>query len=437
MSQKGRVVMLGLITLSVGLIFFIGSCIYQIITKQNHLQPLHKLRIISFALFFFLLASRIYSWGFRWYGLFAFLAFLAFNSVMFLRKSAPKQKPYTLQHSIVHCLICCMILAVVCLPAIVFPQFTPLTPTGLYSTDTSSITMINETFKDPYNGNPRKLTVQFWYPETASEELFPLVIFSHGSFGLRTSNISTFEELASHGYVVASIDHSYHSFYVSHNDGTTAMVNQTFLNDAIAISNEEYDADITFALTHQWLDLRYADMNHALNTILMGKNIPHSVNSMINHNKIGVFGHSLGGATAALLGRQRNDIDAVIVIDGTMIGEETIFHESEPVFESTPYPVPILNFYNEDHYNKAKSAGLSYNNTHMSFITNNSYEVVIQGSGHLNFTDLPLFSPFLAGLLGTGTVNARECIETMNAVILKFFDSTLKDSGILEIKNQY
>lgn len=55
----------------------------------------------------------------------------------------------------------------------------------------------------------------------------------------------------------------------------------------------------------------------------------------------------------------------------------------------------------------------------------------------MNFTDLPLFSPPLASLLGTGNVDARECIETMNSIILQFFDYYLKGQGELSIAPKY
>jgi predicted dienelactone hydrolase len=37
-----------------------------------------------------------------------------------------------------------------------------------------------------------------------------VVVFSHGAFGVRNSNTTTFLELASRGFIVASIDHPYH-----------------------------------------------------------------------------------------------------------------------------------------------------------------------------------------------------------------------------------
>ena len=64
-------------------------------------------------------------------------------------------------------------------------------------------------------------------------------------------------------------------------------------------------------------------------------------------------------------------------------------------------------------------------------------EVIFNGAGHLNFTDLPLISPILARLLGVGEVNARECIENVNHVVLNWFDCYLKGKEPLDIKDEY
>jgi hypothetical protein len=66
-----------------------------------------------------------------------------------------------------------------------------------------------------------------------------------------------------------------------------------------------------------------------------------------------------------------------------------------------------------------------------------AYETVFMDAGHLNFTDLPLFSPTLAKMLGVGTIDEKYCIETMNKVVLEFFDSYLKNTGAPVIEKEY
>ena len=66
-----------------------------------------------------------------------------------------------------------------------------------------------------------------------------------------------------------------------------------------------------------------------------------------------------------------------------------------------------------------------------------SAHTYFRGSGHMNFTDLPLFSPALASMLGTGDVDAQACIEQTNALVLAWFDEYLKDQGHSSIAESY
>lgn len=224
-----------------------------------------------------------------------------------------------------------------------------------------------------------------------------------------------------------------------HADGSSTLVNLDFLNDAVNITNGAYDEKTSYDKTQEWLALRAADINFVLDEFLHNESrkIPEDVFARIDPDKIGLSGHSLGGATAAKLGRERPDVDAVAVLDGTMFGEEVAFENGSVVLTGNPYPVPLLNLYNEDHYEEARQLGTAYDNLSASAHAVEAYDVLIHGSGHLNFTDLPLFFPALAHMLGTGTVDSRYCIETMNQIVLEFFNHTLKDGTYLHLQSAY
>jgi predicted dienelactone hydrolase len=434
--------MLGIITLLIALSAQIGLLVYRLITKNRQTTVKHIMRISAFILFSLLLVTGVYTWGFRWMGLFLFLAVLTIISAIYFIRKPKAEKKFKSLTAVFSCINGCVLLTFCILPGILFPQFKPVAPTGPYAVDTTSVTFVDAARVDPYSemGENRKLTVQFWYPDVdeGSGE-FPLAVFSHGSFGYRGSNLSTFEDLASNGYVVCSIDHSYHAFFVQHTDGSTTLANTEFLNDAVNITNDDYDDETTYQKTHAWLALRTADIDFVLDEILNDADgeIPDSVYSLIDTEKVGLFGHSLGGAAAAQLGRERPDVDAVIVVDGTMIGEEIAFDNGQAILNADAYPVPLLNLYNDSHYEEAKLLGTEYNNLSASAYATEAYDVVIRGSGHLNFTDLPLFSPTLARMLGTGVADSRYCIETMNQVVLDFFNHTLKDLGELHLQSEY
>ena len=299
-----------------------------------------------------------------------------------------------------------------------------------------------ETFTD--TGENRALTVKIWYPET--EGTYPLIIFSHGAFGVIESNYSTCVELASHGYVVAAIGHPYHAMFVEDVHGKKTYVDMDFMQRIYADNGEhsEEAERAVYEFSLEWMAVRTGDMHFVLDTILKkaeaGESAPFT---LIDADKIGLFGHSMGGATSVQIGRERNDIDAVIDLEGTMAGEYVGFDNGYELYNETPYPVPLLDV-NSDGVRAdieqlmTEHSGWEYVNDYVGRNALDYREVIFKDAGHLNFTDLPLFSPVLAGLLGVGEVDAEECINNVNEMVLIFFDYYLKGEGSLsDIKTEY
>ncbi len=412
---------------------------WTIKSKSNHAQEKGIVHIALLALLGIFLITGVFEWGFRYFMLLALLAIQTIISVIVLVRKT--EKPYKLGKSIrgfiggVFLYTFALFLAILC------PQYTQPAITGYYEIATAKYTWIDErrteTFSDA--GENRALTVEFWYPENVTEKV-PLVVFSHGAFGFSGSNQSTFAELASNGYVVASIGHTYHAFFTMDTSGKLTTVNMDFLNNVYAV-NARDDIEQDYYDSHEWLDLRVADEHFALDTITSHVNAATAdepLFSIIDLEHIGVFGHSLGGASFAQLGRERNDIDAVIDLDGSMLGEELGVENGNIILNDTPYPIPLLNVYAEDHYQNAMElVGEEYENFYASRNAICAYEVVFRDAGHLNFTDLPLFSPALAKLLGVGTIDARYCIEKTNSIVLEFFDCYLKGGETPKFEKEY
>src|SRR5262249_11533673 len=105
---------------------------------------------------------------------------------------------------------------------------------------------------------------------TACAGSFPLVAFSHGSGGHRRQSTFLCTHLASHGYVVAAVDHA----------GNTAA--DTLLGATAA----EVDA---------WIAARPADIRWLLDRILDGATS--ELGHIVDADRIGVVGHSFGGWT--------------------------------------------------------------------------------------------------------------------------------------------
>lgn len=89
-------------------------------------------------------------------------------------------------------------------------------------------------------------------------------------------------------------------------------------------------------------------------------------------------------------------------------------------------------------YEEASSlAGREYVNFYIGRNAKDFREVIFHNAAHLNFTDLPLVSPILANMLGTGEADPLLCIEAVNEMVLHYFDYYLKDAATLDIQNEY
>ena len=286
-------------------------------------------------------------------------------------------------------------------------------------------------------------------------ERFPLIVFSHGAFGYYQSNTSTYMELASNGYVVASLDHPHHAFFTKDTDGKTVIVDMDFLNTALNL-NSEMGNEKLYALYTEWMTLRTGDVDFAVDTIkaavIAGKTDESwflsdresdAIKSVLNRTdieKIGLMGHSMGGATAVALGRERDDISAVVDVDGTMLGEYTGVENGEFTFREEPYTVPVLAFDNWDSYNdmaEYQAQGGIHPNVRLLNSASVGFQTTIRGSKHMDFTDLPLLSPLLGRLLGSGERDTKETMTIVNSLVLDFFNCYLKGEGVFTVNAVY
>jgi predicted dienelactone hydrolase len=182
------------------------------------------------------------------------------------------------------------------------------------------------------DGAPRPVTVELWYPATddardaepevyaiddvlrpevladigASIEValpteavrdatpradgapYPLVLFSHGSSGVRMQSTFLTVALASHGYVVAAPDHH----------GNT-------LSDAI-LAGGQTDEMLLQAFADRPLDLRVV-LDH-VKALPVGDPLV----GIVDASRIGVAGHSFGALTAVRWIGLRGEVDAVV-----------------------------------------------------------------------------------------------------------------------------
>src|SRR5215471_13687872 len=239
----------------------------------------------------------------------------------------------------------------------------------------------------------------------------PVVLYSPGSGEMRNDATALAEELASRGFVTVGIDHTGESQFVQFPGGR--IVRGTFRDTGTASNTREVGvrvADVAAVLRALPAISRHGLLAHALN---------------LRH--IGVFGFSLGGATAAAAMRQLPAIQAGLDVDGTLYGDAL----------TTPLARPFLLLANSQHtFNHDPSWRSGWRELH-GF----RREIELRRSGHLSFTDilgfidtLGLRSRYPPRLLGT--IPAPAAVTATRQLITAYFDYFLNhDKDALTMLN--
>ncbi|GAA3092035.1 carboxylic ester hydrolase [Streptomyces roseofulvus] len=241
-------------------------------------------------------------------------------------------------------------------------------------------------------------------PVAGGNERFPVVLFSPGSGGVRAQNTAWAEELASHGYLVAALDHPYDSSVVVLADGRTIR--------AATASSGDRDGDEEPAAG--WTAVRAADLGFVLTRLerLDRGESADPLTGRLDTGRAAAAGHSLGGAAALQAGRHDRRFDAVLDLDGYPHGpttpalrQPTLALTQEITAGTDPRYLPRL------------TEALERN-------TATSYRLTIPGAGHLTFMDGPLYLPPVPSIVGT--LGRTEGPRVVAAATLAFLDATLR-----------
>jgi acetyl esterase/lipase len=402
-------------------------------SRQDQIRSV--VRISLFALFLILVWTSVIEWGFRWYGL-GMLLFIQAGRGVWTLSHPPEPLPgKTRQGRLVFRSLAAVLLTFAALlPVLVFPPSQPLMPTGSYSVSSVRYTFLDEDRAELYSttAENRQVNLDIWYPENAgSQETFPLVVFSHGGLGTENSNESLYLELASHGYVVCSIVHPYHAFWTKAENGRVTFLSRTYFGE-LQREDAQTNKQQSFEYYQSWMKTRTADINLVLDTLLIGveNGADGVVYRLINPERIGVMGHSLGGSAALGIPRQRSDIDVVIALESPYLSDITGVDKGDFTFTGQDYPVPVLNIYSDSAWEHlAEWPQYARNYEYLSSSRETIHSLYLAGAGHFSLTDLGLASPFLVGMLEGGKPDVAYPIylERVNQACLEFLDRTLKN----------
>lgn len=424
-------------------IFEVAFMIYCIKTRDNQSKARNRIRLAAFITFVVAALTSIIEWGFRYTLLGVVLLIFAAIGLIGLIRNKEETKTYSTGRIVRKAILTLLILSIATAPAILLPQYRPIEQTGAYEVAGAAYTYTDDARLETYTdtGDYRVVNVEFWYPKNG-DGTYPLIVFSHGMFGIKMSNESIFRELASHGYVVCSIDHPFQSFYTKNEDGEVTIVDKGYMNDY-----NEWSVTKDYIRAKEIMDgvmyIRTADMNFVIDKIIQqkasGDAAPYN---LVDTEKIGVSGHSMGGSAALELGRQRNDVTAVMALESPFFGDVLEATAAGYVYDDEPYPVPMLNVYTDSTW---LPGGLdshpvyAQNKYYLSYTKATVHNVYFQGANHMSVTDLALFMPFMADMLsgGAGTMDKYYCLETLNSISLDYFNCYLKGEGVFAPDGKY
>jgi predicted dienelactone hydrolase len=372
------------------------------------------------------------------------------------------------------------------------PVFTLPEPTGSYSVGTEMVhlqTDKDETItKDP--NDKRELMLKVWYPSDAdvssldaekyaadasragfatkyglpagalnyldrvetfaypgipaSDKMFPVLIFSHGYGSRAQGYYALLSEIASQGYVIVNMNHSYESLGITLPDGSEKYFDYDYQREIADGSMEVVQPLIDAFKEGQSYEQRHPivrrasldyfegrvqdrwaeDMRVALNQ-LESWNAEGPLKGKLDLDKIGVFGHSVGGGSAGNLAMKDNRIKAAVNLDGIQWGEKIDTTSSIPyLYVSADWPAEHEDI--NSHVYQKKS-------------TDYFYETKLLQSGHPNFMDIPFMIP-VQSLAGTGEIDPYQGNEIVTQLVTSFFDRHLKglqDADPRDVADQY
>jgi len=336
-------------------------------------------------------------------------------------------------------------------PRLVVPALT-----GAYQVGTRSVELVDRSRHEPgSNGRePRTFVMQLWYPRApgkgkrepymppkvaafiaASAGLpaslltsiklpaisnaaplhraggWPVVLFSTGYGVERQLYTGLVEDLASNGYVVVAIDHPHDANIVSFPDGHTVRIGKVGeSNNAIAKA----------------LTVRIADTQYVLNTLarLDRRSGRGAFSGLFDLDRIGMFGHSLGGAAAAATMLIDRRIRGGLDMDGFLFGKVAKWGQKRP----------FMLFAADPGFRRQPNLAQFWNH-----LTGPRYAVDFAGTAHFAFSDLVFLVPQLAGTDRAdalaqlqplvGTIDPAVAYAAQRAYLQAFFDHVLKGKG--------
>jgi predicted esterase len=268
---------------------------------------------------------------------------------------------------------------------------------------------------------------------------FPLIIFSHGLGSSGFNYTSLIEDLVSHGYVVASIEHTYTTLAVSFPDGRVVLHHV-----------ERPPAGLTRAETFKWMGPRIsnqisegaADIRFVLDrtTAKNGDTGEFFLARKIDLNRVVAMGHSAGAEFAARGCQLDVRLKACIDLDGGMPPIAAL--PEYPDHASLKQPLLFLEAYHPESQTAGTpaehAAYFKKKEEQLKICRPGSYDVVLRSPGiaHPSFSDIPLLFAGQNGFPPKAMVLHN--LDLIERYVREFLGKNLKDekAPLLESGNR-
>jgi dienelactone hydrolase len=238
----------------------------------------------------------------------------------------------------------------------------------------------------------------------------PLLVYSHGWRGFRTIHSTLLESLASHGYVVVALDHTFGSLATVFPDRRVIPL------DPRALPND-VPGDVRVAAGEQLVATFARDIEALL--AQLGEALPDDVLASVAHERVGLLGHSTGGGAAILTCARLASCAAVVGFDPWV----------EPLPDDlvgAGLEVPLLSLRSQEWVGNANDKRLRRLHAGTSAPEG---RVAMAGVEHRDFTLLPMLTPLAAQVGFSGSTPGPVTHDIVEDWVLRFFDHHLRGRG--------
>ncbi|MEV4443368.1 alpha/beta hydrolase [Streptomyces sp. NPDC049577] len=260
----------------------------------------------------------------------------------------------------------------------------------------------------------------------------PVLLYSPGGGDPRTLGTGLAEELASHGYVVVTVDHPGDA-------GEVDFPSRTRYRGKVRETVFRGDPRNDPRLFRTAIDTRIADVRFLLDQLpalaagrnpdAEGRPLPEHLDRAIDPRRVGVYGHSAGGTTAAETLYEDRRVTAAVNLEGHLSHAPAGPGRPGPLFpvaeHGTDRPLLLLGTdgFCDAEYERSWSAVLAHSRGHV-------LRRRLDGATHWVFTDYAAIAPQLqdAGLMAAadrlalvGAIDPARSVPAVRGHVRSFF----------------